>query len=363
MGAKLEAYYHSCHTPTTWDTVRSTLLDIVSQGLPVDDILSLDNQDARTVALFSFAEKALVSKVRSVPGLDLSLSIDFQKSVSDLALSKAKHYATLLQGQDKATQRATLRTFYRQLETEKNLAAIATRQAHNFGRYLQDQDIYPNLRYIASRSVNRRDSHIPYYGIIRPINDPFWRTSLPPSGWNCKCSVRQTAEPPTTQDLKPIKNPNGIPGNAYLEKAIFTPKHPLIRNIKDPDVIKELYIQRLRHQRTDIKAYARENLTGKTYILPDNKGIATLSMKGTKEMINQTHNKIWKRNQLLYTLPQALKEAEYILSAPEIKGRSRIKQYHYFKLMDEMYLNVREMESGELQLYAITDHLKEQSTD
>ena len=40
--------------------------------------------------------------------------------------------------------------------------------------------------------MEKREEHLALVGTIRPIEDPWWDTHMPPSAWNCKCSVRKT---------------------------------------------------------------------------------------------------------------------------------------------------------------------------
>lgn len=40
--------------------------------------------------------------------------------------------------------------------------------------------------------MEKREEHLAFVGTIRPIKDPWWDTHMPPSAWNCKCSVRKT---------------------------------------------------------------------------------------------------------------------------------------------------------------------------
>lgn len=37
-----------------------------------------------------------------------------------------------------------------------------------------------------------RDSHRALNGIVRPVDDAFWKTYFPPNGWNCRCEAIQT---------------------------------------------------------------------------------------------------------------------------------------------------------------------------
>lgn len=61
--------------------------------------------------------------------------------------------------------------------------------AYNAGRWDQ-QTRNPDRRYLMYDAVNdgrTRPSHKAMDGIIRPIDDPFWKTHYCPNGFNCRC--------------------------------------------------------------------------------------------------------------------------------------------------------------------------------
>lgn len=63
--------------------------------------------------------------------------------------------------------------------------------AGQWERIQQTKEFLPYLQYMPSLSVNKRDGHKRYYGIIRPVDDPIWASLIPPNGFNCKCWVKQ----------------------------------------------------------------------------------------------------------------------------------------------------------------------------
>ena len=78
------------------------------------------------------------------------------------------------------------------LQTEYKTAVRSARTATNFKKYLETKHLYPNLEYIESSSKNKREVHLDYVGTILPIEHEWWDTHMPPSDWNCACSVKQT---------------------------------------------------------------------------------------------------------------------------------------------------------------------------
>lgn len=75
--------------------------------------------------------------------------------------------------------------------------------AYAQGRWQKIQDtkqLLPYLQYMSSTAKHKRDEHTAYYGLIRHVDDPIWRSIFPPNGFGCKCWVKQlTAQ--EAQDL------------------------------------------------------------------------------------------------------------------------------------------------------------------
>ena len=97
----------------------------------------------------------------------------------------------------KATKQVGIRWNEHWLRTEYNTAVRSARAAANYCDALRSKEMYPNLEYLMSNAQDKRESHLELVGTIRPIEDPFWDTYLPPSDWNCACSVTPTDKPVT----------------------------------------------------------------------------------------------------------------------------------------------------------------------
>lgn len=54
------------------------------------------------------------------------------------------------------------------------------------------------LRYVAVMDERTRPEHRRWHGLIRPADDPIWRTITPPNGWMCRCTIETLTE----RDLK-----------------------------------------------------------------------------------------------------------------------------------------------------------------
>ena len=126
------------------------------------------------------------------------------------------------------------------MHTEYTTAVKAARMAARFRRYMQDADLYPNLRWLPSMAADPREAHMPYYNNVRALSDPWWKTHYPGCVWGCQCDVENTDDeithigdlPVTLQATtkrteQPVRAP-GLDRNPAYTGSIFTPKHPYV---------------------------------------------------------------------------------------------------------------------------------------
>ena len=62
--------------------------------------------------------------------------------------------------------------------------------AGQWARIERNKKAFPYLKYIPSDAAFPREEHRRFYGMILPVDDPFWQTHMPPNGWGCRCNVR-----------------------------------------------------------------------------------------------------------------------------------------------------------------------------
>lgn len=109
-------------------------------------------------------------------------------------------------------------------------------QAADWQQFMQEADVLPNLKWMPSTSPNPGADHMPFWGTILPIDDPFWDQHRPGDRWNCKCSLTATDEPTTpvpsvAVSQQPKNTPQkGLENNPGKDAAIFSDKHPYIAN-------------------------------------------------------------------------------------------------------------------------------------
>ena len=122
------------------------------------------------------------------------------------------------------------------LRTEYDTLVRRARFASEWKKFEANKDLYPNLEWLPSISIEKRVSHKEFYRRIWAIDDPFWKTNFPGNEWGCQCSVRATDKPVTpnnpTGGGKPSPGLNENPGKTG---EMFTKEHPYIKNATKQD--------------------------------------------------------------------------------------------------------------------------------
>ena len=126
------------------------------------------------------------------------------------------------------------------LHTEYVTAVSAARTAARFRLYMRDAGLFPNLRWLPSSAAEPRISHRAYYGNVRALTDPWWRTHYPGCVWNCQCDMENTDDPithigdrPVVPGEKPTRDgatpaSPGLDRNPAYTGSIFTDNHPYV---------------------------------------------------------------------------------------------------------------------------------------
>ena len=262
------------------------------------------------------------------------------------------------------------------LRAEYNTAVRASLMAKKWHAFEQDQDLFPNLIYRASRSASVRESHRKLWGTIRPIDDPFWDTFLPPNGWNCKCSVANTDQATTPikasqEELALMKPPPGIAGNPGKSKQIYTPENTFTKQTttQEKKQVQTEVERRLANETAHkVRDWAKTNIVGKVEITLKELEGGKVRFKNSdiKAITGKPHKNRAARNQLLYNIEKHLTEAQFITKAKEAKNRDKYLEWFYYKKEIEgvpYYFNIgkRWVNSGKseqgyrYELHAITD--------
>lgn len=115
------------------------------------------------------------------------------------------------------------------LQTEYDTAVLRAQNAAEWNQFMEEKDVYPNLEWVHSSSPNPGADHMPFWGVVLSVDDPFWEEHKPGDRWNCKCELRQTekgsVEPPTGISKK-FDASAGLESNPFKAKEVFSDKHP-----------------------------------------------------------------------------------------------------------------------------------------
>ena len=117
------------------------------------------------------------------------------------------------------------------LQTEYDTAVIRAHQAADWKRFLEEADVFPNIRWMQTTSLTPDPLHEHYWSkrLTLPINHPFWDEHHPGDRWNCKCSLMQTDEPVNAEALEGWTPPLPMPGldnNPAKDGKLFSDTHP-----------------------------------------------------------------------------------------------------------------------------------------
>lgn len=112
------------------------------------------------------------------------------------------------------------------LQTEYNTATTRARFAANVKNFERDAKHFPNMRWTPSRSAEIRPEHEQFYGLVLPINDPFWAAHFPGNLYNCKCGIEQTDEPAHQRPKVKTEPVPGLDTNPAETGALFSNSHP-----------------------------------------------------------------------------------------------------------------------------------------
>ena len=117
------------------------------------------------------------------------------------------------------------------LQTEYDTAVIRAHQAADWKHFLEEADIFPNVRWMPTTSITPDPLHEHYWTkkLTLPVNHPFWQEHRPGDRWNCKCSLQQTDEPVNAEALEGYTPPLPMPGldnNPAEDGKLFSDTHP-----------------------------------------------------------------------------------------------------------------------------------------
>jgi len=328
---------------------------VIKLRLP-SDVTTITAQD-----LYQHYGSDFRSRIDSVftEDTDTGLSDRLRANVSRFAAYKAQYVSAALQRalNDAETPekdrpkfaRAVLRTFSRYQDAERSTATARARTAKQFEEFLQPDNVrlFPNLKWLPSRSADPRVSHTAFYNRVWAKDDPFWNFNAPGS------NPAQTGEI-FTDNASYIRAYNR--SNTQRRKAEYETQEVAHKIIKRDAAISPLLSQK-----------CQCNINGTDTVVEFAKwGISEtgFSMIGRQEY--------WLKNEILNNPEQYFSKAVWIKetavdlshnSGRTLRLKRKFQKFHYLKtqLADgtDVYLNVVLHQDGKYYLYTISRNLPE----
>lgn len=171
----------------------------------------------------------------------------FKANLSRFAAYKAWHATRQVREKvreaDGDTEAGTkvLHAFNRWQAAEYNTAVARCRTAKQWDAFAQDDNmrLFPNIRWLTSRSATPRELHAAFWNRVWPKDDPFWDHNQPGNLWNCKCDWDETDDPPTDGNPKAAVKHDGLEGNPAKTGEIFSDNASYIRKAGEITLDKE----------------------------------------------------------------------------------------------------------------------------
>lgn len=205
----------------------------------------------------------------------------------------------------------------RWLQTEYDTAVLRAHQATDWLQFEADKDVYPNLRWMPTTSVEPDSYHKQYWQakLTLPINHPFWKSHRPGDRWNCKCSLRQTDEPATTEaiaDFKPVPSQAGLDNNPAQDGKLFSDSHPYYteaypgaekaaEKLIDKRRLKTAFDEKVTMQVTRIEDEIRMNKKFETGVAVDKDGNVVLDKRGANYSVSFTRDEVISMKNCIFT--------------------------------------------------------------
>ena len=134
--------------------------------------------------------------------------------------------------------RKVLHAFNHYQAAEYNTTVSRCRTAKQFEEFSAPDNmrLFPNLRWLPSRSATPREQHMLFYNRVWAKDDPFWSQNQPGNLWNCKCDWEETSDPVTDGNpTAPVRH-DGLEGNPAQTGEVFTDNANYIRTLNRSDV-------------------------------------------------------------------------------------------------------------------------------
>ena len=292
------------------------------------------------------------------------MQMQMRANVSRFAAYKAYHATQELKDVDPADidkkGKLILNKYNRWQAAEYNTAVARTRTAKQYHDFTSDpisNELYPNIKWLPSRSASPREAHRVFWNRVWAKNDPFWNSNTPGSLWNCKCDWEETDEPVTDKNPNGTMSAKGLEGNPAVTGEIFTKDCPYVKK-GNMEIVNNFGCSYLRFIGKNVN-FVSKSSKGDIYI---DKVCANETAKSSIK-----NPKYWLKNELMLNLDKYLPTAQYVGNEPidlthnskkgkAYKLKKKSKQFHEFAInfKNEKYtVKVIELNSGKLLAYTV----------
>jgi hypothetical protein len=246
----------------------------------------------------------------------------------------------------------------RYLQTEYDTAVRSSRMAAQWQSFQRTKRLYPNLKYVISRSAVKREDHLALVGTILPIDHPFWITHFPPNGYGCKCSARQTDEKPTEEPAG-VEINDAFAFNPGIEGKVFdVEKHPYAQ-LPQKEYKTAAHEARGAYYHYEKKVQEKqwmEDVAGKQKVKVERLQKPVEFNHSSFEKNMRLDNGVWDRLNLLNNIKEVLQDADYLYEEEPKKPKQHVAKYHvmkYTKNEKAVIIYLEERKNGQTVLYSL----------
>lgn len=254
--------------------------------------------------------------------------------------------------------KAVVNTFNRYQAAEYTTCINRCRTAKQWIDFTSDPErnkLFPNLKWLESRSADQREEHQAFYDLILPKDDPFWLENQPGQLWNCKCDWEETDEPASPSAPESVKPAAGLEGNPAITGELFTEKAGYFQGLEDKAVPK------IRESYTNIaRGNIYNSITLKNITINDQK--IEINAKGKGHAVHDLYfsNSVFIKNETLLFFEDFLKNYESVIKRKNYDPlKPNIDFYYYYKLKTNhpVYYLVSEDKENVFKFYGVTDRI------
>lgn len=242
------------------------------------------------------------------------------------------------------------------LKTEYNTALRRGSMADRFTTFVNDADLYPNLRWLPSTSSQPTEEHKAFYYIVRAVGDAFWVNHCPGMRWNCACGIEQTKDGTTDLPTELPEPPPGLEGNPYFTKEIIGSKHPYYEGLNKKETTAVMDMVK-KDVETTTNKWAKDNLKGDGLVITNDQ------LKATSMLLNRAGVKALALvdDHFLKTYPTLLADdvdnwtykGHLILDPKTNAGANRMNCYET-NYGDKIYINTKVIDDVEKPFEIVT---------